>query len=95
MANVKERERTAKRNIESWEQSEADQLYKVYGKYSANKAKAFEYCKELMYKMDGERLRIISHNTFIFTAGFRFIDKETGVIRFMFITPSYNTAVDM
>jgi len=88
-------EKTALSNIKAWNNTRASSLSDVYGKYSANKCRAFSYCKELCYQYDGSDLKIISHNVYIFTAGFQFIDKDTGVIKFMFITPSYNTIIDM
>lgn len=88
-------ERTARANISTYNRSEADSLRKVYGRYSDKKERAWDYCKDLCRRYSGERLRVLSHNSFIFTAGFRFTDPETGVLRFMFITPSYDVAVDM
>ena len=82
-------------NIKAWSNSRASQLHDVYGRYSYNKIRAFEYCKELCYQYNGTMLKIINHNTFIFTAGFQYIDLDTGVIKFMFITPSYNVSIDM
>ena len=66
----------------------------VYKSYSAAKQNAYDYCKRLQDKYNGYDFRIISANTFIFTAGFKFVDVETGVIKFMYITPSYDTIVD-
>lgn len=88
-------ERTARANITTWERSEAYDLGQVYGRYSTEKGRAWRYCQDLCRKHDGERLRVINHNTFKFTAGFQFADPETGVLRFMYITPSYDVAVDM
>ena len=88
-------QKTALSNIKAWSNSTASQLHDVYGRYSHNKVKAFKHCEYLCRLYDGSDLKIISHNTFIFTAGFQFIDKDTGVIKFMYITPSYNTIIDM
>ena len=89
------REKTAQSNIKAWERSTEFNLWNAYESFSSKKQRAFDYCKELQYKYGGHDLKIISHNTFIFTAGFAFEDKETGACKFMFITPSYDTAVDM
>lgn len=90
----RQRQRTAKANIRTYENSRATKLSDVYGRYSAEKARAFRYCEQLCEKLGGENLRILSHNTFIFTAGFTFTDADTGVVKFMFITPNYDCAVD-
>ncbi len=96
MSTQRERERNAKGRIEQWRASKATKLSDVYGRYSKAKENAFEYCKHICYEhYDGRNLKIIGHNSNIFTAGFEFIDPDTGVVRFMYITPSYNTVVDM
>lgn len=87
-------ESTAKNNIKFWEKSEMYNLRDAYGSFSSKKEKAWDYCKELFYKYDGWGLKIVSKNTFIFTAGFAFIDKDTGVVKYMHITPSSDTVVD-
>lgn len=63
--------------------------------YSYAKQKAYEYCKNLFNSLEGHGFAIISHNTFIFTAGFYFYltDEETGEIThecFTQITPNYD-----
>ena len=87
--------RQAKGNIRVWENSRYSSLDSAYGKYSAEKARAWRYCEDLCEKMNGSKLRVLAHNSFIFTAGFEFVDEETGVIKFMYITPNYDVAVDM
>lgn len=72
-----------------------DGLHKAYKTHSHEKDLAWQYCYRLMLEHDGTGLKIISKNSFIFTAGFTFVDPNTGVLRFMFITPSSDTAVDM
>ena len=47
-----------------------------------------------MNKYEGWGLKVLSYNTFMFTAAFLFEDKETGVIQMMYITPNYDIAVD-
>lgn len=78
-----------------WNRSNDTELYHVYGKFSANKARAFERCKELMYKYGGRGLRILSHNSFSFTVGFEFPHPETGVLCFAYITPSYDRYIEV
>lgn len=45
-------------------------LRDVYGRYSANKEKAFKDCEELCKEKEGWGLCIIGHNTSIFTVKF-------------------------
>ena len=66
------------------------QLEDVYGRYSDKKALAYTYCRNLMCKYDGYDFRIINHNTFMFTCGFKFRDPETDELTFAYITPTYN-----
>lgn len=94
MTNTSYQKRTAKSNINRYNQSAAYCLRDVYGRYSEAKEKAFKYCLNLMYEYNGRDLKIISHNSFMFTAAFIFNDPDTGVIQFMFITPSYDCIVD-
>lgn len=69
-------------------------LSDVYGHYSTTKDNAYDSCVDLMKKFEGNDLRIISYNTFMFSAGFTFevLDSETNEVRraFCYITPSYD-----
>lgn len=78
---------------ECYKRSKATCLADVYGRYSRAKEEAFNYCRRLMAEYDGEDLRILSANTFIFTACFQFMNKETGEAMLMYITPSKNKEV--
>ena len=77
-----------------YERATATTLAEVYGRDSAKKKEAFDYCQKLMAKHNGWGLKILSHNTFVFTAGFEFVSDETGAINIMYITPSRETAVE-
>ena len=85
--NMTKRERTAYTN---YTRSTARTLRDVYSTYSRAKESAFDYCRALCYEHGGHDLRIISANTFTFTAGFVFT-AEDGRDAFMYITPSYDT----
>lgn len=76
-----------------YKRSSDTELWQVYGNYSRAKAEAFDYCKRLMAEHDGSDLRILSHNTFMFTAAFQFRNKETDEAMIMYITPSKNKPV--
>lgn len=90
-----QRQRTAKNNITAYENSTMHSLYDAYNKVSDAKLKAWAYCRELCAKYDGFNLKVVSFNTFVFTAGFEFVNKETGECMYMHITPNYDTAVSM
>lgn len=87
-------ERQAKANISSWRRSEARSIWQAYGRPSYKKEKAWSYCQDLCRRNNGHDLKVISCNSFKFTAGFEFVDPETGVVRFMYISPAYDVAVD-
>lgn len=87
-------ERNALEHISVYKESESYSLDTCYGRYSKAKANAWKYCEELCNRLDGWGLKVVTHNVNIFTAGFLFTDDETGVIRFMYITPSYDVSVD-
>lgn len=88
-------ERAALKQYPYYQQSYANDLSNVYGRYSPAKAQAWHYCENLMAKHDGWGLRIISHNVFMFTAGFLFRDPETDALKFMYITKTADTAVEV
>ena len=81
------------RITEMYENSSARTLADVYGRYSAKKAEAFASCQRLMAEHNGEDLRILSSNTFIFTAAFTMWSEETGEALLMYITPSRDKIV--
>ena len=91
---IKQQERNAKAHIRNYDRSTATSLSDVYGRFSTAKARAWEYCKDLCATSNGWGLKVISHNTNFFSAGFLFTDPETGVVRFMFIAPAYDIEVD-
>ena len=85
--------RLALRNYDAYQRSTSYELYDVYGTYSAAKAKAWDYCKSLMYQFNGYGLKVISHNGYQFTAGFMF--EEDGKTMFMYISKSHDIAVEV
>lgn len=87
-------EKVAKANIVRYNESKAQFLGDVYGKCSDAKEKAWTDCVSLMNDMHGYNFRIISYNVFMFTAGFLVTDTDTGVVKFVYITPSYTTIID-
>lgn len=89
------RERAALNQYPYYQQSCAHDLSYVYDRYSTAKAVAWKYCEDLMAKHDGWGLRVISHNCFMFTAGFLFRDPDTHALKFMYITKTYDQAVEV
>ena len=73
---------------QAYENSRDYSLDSCYGSYSYAKARAWDYCVNLYQKHNGYGLKVISHNGWVFTAGFTFADPETGVMKMMYITPS-------
>ena len=63
-------------------------LEHVYGSYSQAKANAWEYCRQEELRYSGYDLKVITHNTMIFTAGF--IGSINGKLAFFYITPCYD-----
>lgn len=82
----RERER-AEYNYKVWEMSEKDSIYKAYKRPSFAKYKAFERCREMCRNDDGWGCKVVSTNCSTFTAGYEYADKESGVCKFVYITP--------
>ena len=74
-------------------------LYDVYKTFSPAKARAWECCKDLCDRNGGYALKVISANTFAFTAGFCVdtfqnpdgSEGDTSHKVFFYITPSSDT----
>ena len=69
-------------------------LADAYGSYSSAKASAWKHCEEKRDDYDGWGLKVLSHNTYMFTAGFEFENPETGAIALYIITPSKEFAFE-
>lgn len=76
--------------IRSYEQSSNTILYDCYKTFSFEKQKAFNYCVDLCHSKNGFELRIISHNSMVFSVGFKYVDEKTGVLMFAYITRDYD-----
>ena len=86
--------RVAKQHIEAYNNTHHYHLWDCYTNYSRNKEQAFKRCEELCDSLKGWGLRILSYNTMQFTVGFLFMDTQTGVIRFAYITRDYDRFCD-
>lgn len=87
---AKEMERQAREHYKQWERSGDYSLNSVYGRYSVYKARAWRYCQERQAKLNGYGLKVITHNCMVFTAGFEYMDSDTGEARFYYIAPSFD-----
>lgn len=78
--------------LKSYEDSSMENLHDAYGKFSKEKADAWERCKELCKRYYGHDLRILGANTFFFSAGFTYTD-EFGQKCLMYITHADNKRI--
>ena len=88
-------ERQAREHYKAWKRSGDYALDSVYGSYSVNKARAWRHCQEKQTELNGYGLKVITHNTCIFTAGFEYYDEKAETLKFYYITPSYECAIDI
>lgn len=84
-----------KRYQQCYNRSTDSNLYDAYGSFSKAKATAWDYCLEKCYKMSGRGLKVLTHNSFMFTAGFEFVNPETGAVALCIITPSEDFAFEV
>lgn len=63
-------------------------LFDAYKNVSREKFRAWEHCEVLCKENDGWDLKVISYNSFQFTAGFEFTNPETGAVSLCIITKS-------
>ena len=83
----------------SWKKLEADfnryqnsELYTLQNAYnsaSANKYRAWNYCKQLLKQNNGYNLKVIGFNCHMFSAGFEYIDGN-GKKHFVKITKAHD-----
>ena len=92
MSTLTYRKRQAESALKRFEFSRYESIFSAYGKPSCAKIRAFQYCVETCEKYNGFKLRILSKNTFMFTCGFFFYDKD-GKKQFYYITPSYDVFI--
>ena len=85
--------RTALKHYDAYKRSTKYSLYDAYGRFSKEKAEAWQYCEDLMKEYDGYGLKVISHNGYQFTAGFMF--EWDNVPMFMYISRSHDIAVEV
>ena len=92
---TKEKERQAMNHYKAWERSEDYALEFVYNSFSANKARAWRYCREKQAELNGYRLKVITHNCMVFTAGFEYYDEKAQTVKFYYIAPTFDCAIEI
>ncbi len=69
-----------KKNLEReysrWCNSNATELYQIYGHCSAEKHRGYKHCVERMRGMNGHDFRIVSHNSWQFTVGWLYEEAD-------------------
>ncbi len=81
------------RIISNYELSDDFSLDSAYKTHSRNKSLAWDYCKNLMEKYNGHGLKVISHNQFMFTAGFIYESGDDEYL--MYITKSNDRPIKL
>lgn len=89
-----EQKRYAERAKSIYNYSDICELGDCYRRYSIEKSIAYHKIREEMHSVGGQDLRIISHNCNIFTCGYIYTDRETGVLKFVYHTPTYKIIID-
>ena len=85
--------KTIKGAYESYKRSYDYSLDEVYGSYSNAKARAWNYCTDLMREYDGAGIKVIGHNCMTFSVGF--IGYVDGLKHFFYITRDYDRAMPL
>lgn len=80
-------------NYKRYQNSSMYSLYDAYGRPSQKKYDAWKRCEVFCKECGGESLKVISYNTYVFTAGFVFV--KDGKRMFMLITPSTNREIEV
>lgn len=70
-------------------------LFTAYGKPSVAKQAVWGNLIRECAENGGMDLRVVSHNTMVFTAGYLFPDPETGVVMFKYIAPTWSAVIEM
>lgn len=69
-------------------------LFDVYESVSRKKWEAWEHCEAVCKEHKGWNLKVLSYNSWQFTAGFKFENPETGAISLYIITKSREFAFE-
>jgi len=68
--------------------SKMDTIYKAYKKPSARKVRVWHHWMEACAMLNGRNMKVIGKNCNMFSLGFEYPDPKTGVLNFMYVTPT-------
>lgn len=88
-------ERQARNHHKAWKCSGADTLEHVYKSYSGAKLQAWRYCEAKTRELNGYGLKVITHNCMVFTAGFEYYDEKAQTVKFYYIAPTFDCAIEI
>ena len=91
----KAEQRQALGYFEAYKRSNNYDLYDVYDSWSSAKTTAWKHCRDICVNLNGRALKIISANAWRFTAGFTYVDVETGKEKFVYITKDKHIEVEV
>lgn len=77
-----------------YRKSEAYTLHDAYGRYSHEKQQAWDRCRIMVYEAHGYGLKVLTANTFQFTAAFLVDDEEEGATKLVRITKAHIEVYD-
>ena len=87
---AKQMERQARNHYKAWKRSDDYSLDSVYKRFSEYKGRAWRHCQEKQAELNGRGLKVITHTYQRFTAGFEYMDSDTGEARFYYIAPLFD-----
>ena len=85
----------AKAAYQVWQKSDMTDIRSAYRKPSNAKLSAWEFCKQRVKRYGGYGLRVVHNTCHIFTCGFCYRDEDTNQLHFVYITPNYETIVEV
>ena len=80
---------TMQKAYDKYNRSRNYNLFDCYNNISSAKAKAYQYCLELLGKYNGKALKVVGYNTNAFSMGFEYRDNENK-LHFVYITKDYD-----
>lgn len=93
MATISYQRRQARSALNYWYFRRLENLRKAYPSgYSDEKEDAWKHCVEECNEHNGYGLGVLSHNGYMFTAGFKFL-ADDGTEMFYYITRGYEIAI--
>lgn len=91
MLNLVRANKQFKGVYKSYKYSDLYDLNDLYNKASIYKWRAYNYCRELFYKLNGYDFKIIGGNCMTFSVGFKFMEND--IEYFAYITRDYDRKI--